>query len=75
MPVNQNIKARITPNQNFLVTNYKINTATIRLGDLFDVDGSGTTDGAVILYNGTTSKWVATTQMDNINTIINGGNF
>ena len=75
MPVNQNIKARITPNQNFLVTNYQINAATIRLGDLFDVDGSGTTDGAVILYNGTTSKWVATTQMDNINTIINGGNF
>ena len=75
MPVNQNIKARITPNQNLLVTNYQINTATIRLGDLFDVDGSGTTDGAVILYNGTTSKWVATTQMDNINTIINGGNF
>jgi hypothetical protein len=75
MPVNQNIKARITPNQNFLVTNYQINTATIRLGDLFDVDASGTTDGAVILYNGTTSKWVATTQMDNINTIINGGNF
>ena len=75
MPVNQNIKARITPNQNLLVTNYQINTATIRLGDLFDVDASGTTDGAVILYNGTTSKWVATTQMDNINTIINGGNF
>ena len=75
MPVNQNIKARITPNQNLLVTNYQINAATIRLGDLFDVDGSGTTDGAVILYNGTTSRWVATTQMDNINTIINGGNF
>ena len=75
MPVNQNIKARITPNQNLLVTNYQINAATIRLGDLFDVDASGTTDGAVILYNGTTSKWVATTQMDNINTIINGGNF
>ena len=75
MPVNQNIKARITPNQNLLVTNYQINAATIRLGDLFDVDGSGTTDGAVILYNGTTSKCVATTQMDNINTIINGGNF
>jgi hypothetical protein len=29
----------------------------------------------VLLYNGTLSKWVATTQMDNINTIINGGNF
>ena len=71
----QNIKARITPNQNFLVTNYQINASTIRIGDLFDVDSSGQTDGAVLLYNGTASKWVATTQMDNINTIINGGNF
>jgi hypothetical protein len=70
-----NIKARITPNQNFLVTNYQINASTIKLGDLFDVDASGTTDGALIFYNGTTSKWVASTQIDNINTIINGGNF
>jgi len=45
------------------------------LGDLFDVDGTGQTDGAVILYNGTDNKWEATTQMDNINTVINGGNF
>jgi len=75
MPVNQNIKARITPNQNLLVTNYQINASTIRLGDLFDIDTSGATDGAVILYSGTTSRWIATAQMDNINTIINGGNF
>ena len=70
-----NIKARITPNQNFLVTNYQINASTIKLGDLFDVDASGQTDGAMIFYNGTTSRWVASTTMDNINTIINGGNF
>jgi hypothetical protein len=75
MATNQNIKARITPNQNFLVTNYQINASTIRLGDLFDIDTSGQIDGAVLLYNGPASKWVATTQMDNINTIINGGNF
>jgi hypothetical protein len=40
MATNQNIKARITPNQNFLVTNYQINASTIRLGDLFDIDCS-----------------------------------
>jgi hypothetical protein len=74
MATNQNIKARITPNQNFFVTNYQINASTIRLGDLFDVGASGQTDGAVLLFNGTASKWVATTQMYNINTIINGGN-
>ena len=75
MPINQNIKAKLTPNQNILVTNYQINAATIRLGDLFNVDATGETDGAVIVYNATTSKWTATTQVDNINTTINGGNF
>ena len=75
MPINQNIKAKLTPNQNLLVTNYQINAASIRLGDLFNVDATGETDGAVIVYNATTSKWTATTQVDNINTTINGGNF
>jgi hypothetical protein len=70
-----NIKAKLTPNQNLMVTNYQLNAATIRLGDLFDVDATNSSDGSVILYNGTTEKWEATTQMDNINTIINGGNF
>jgi hypothetical protein len=75
MATNQNIKARITPNQSFLVTNYQVNASTIRMSDIFDVDATGQTDGAILLYNATSSKWVATTQMDNINTIINGGNF
>ncbi len=75
MAVNQNIKAKLTPNQNLMVTNYQINAATIKLGDLFDLDTNNQADGSVILYNGTTSKWVATNQMDNVNTIINGGNF
>ena len=70
-----NIKAKLTPNQNLMVTNYQLNAATIRLGDLFDVDATNSSDGSVILYNGTTAKWAATPQMDNINTIINGGNF
>ena len=74
MPINQNIKAKLTPNQNLLVTNYQINAASIMLGDLFNVDATGQTDGAVIIYNATTSKWTATTQVDNINTTINGGN-
>lgn len=70
-----NIKAKITPQNKLLVTNYQINASTIKLGDLFDVDSTGQEDGAVILYNGTDNKWEATTQMDNINTVINGGNF
>jgi len=69
------IGAKVTPNQNLLVTNYQINASTIRLEDLFDVNGASTTDGAVMLYNSGTSKWVATTQIDNTSTIIDGGTF
>jgi len=85
MAVNQNIKAKLaqtqtiaaklTPNQSFLVTNYQINASSVSLGDLLDVSVSGATDGAVLLYSGSSAKWVATAQMDNSNTIINGGNF
>ena len=70
-----NIKAKVTPQNKLLVTNYQINASTIRVGDLFNVDSSGEEDGAVLLYNGTTNKWEATRFMDNINTTINGGNF
>jgi len=69
------IKAKVTPQNKLLVTNYQINAATIKVGDLFDVNPSGQEDGAVLLYNGTTQQWEATRFMDNINTIINGGNF
>ena len=69
------IKAKVTPQNKVLVTNYQVNASTIKIGDLFDVDSSGQEDGAVLLYNGTREQWEATTRMDNINTIINGGNF
>ena len=70
-----NIKAKVTPQNKLLVTNYQVNASTIKLGDLFDVNPSGEEDGAILLYNGTVKQWEATTQMDNINTVINGGNF
>lgn len=69
------IKAKVTPQNRLLVTNYQINASTIKMGDLFNVDASGQEDGAVLIYNGTTDNWEATRFMDNINTIINGGNF
>lgn len=69
------IKAKVTPQNNLLVTNYQINASNIKMGDLFNVDASGQEDGAVLLFNGTTDNWEATTMMDNINTTINGGNY
>ena len=69
------IKAKVTPQNRLLVTNYQLNASTIKMGDLFDVNSSGQEDGAVVIYNGTTAQWEATRFMDNINTIINGGYF
>jgi len=69
------IQARITPQDRVLVTNYQFNAATLRIGDVFDVDTSSATDGAFLVYSANTENWVATVNLDNINTIINGGNF
>lgn len=70
-----NIKAKITPTNRLLVTNYTVSGSNIRLNDLFDVDASRLGDGAVLLYNAEAEKWQATQIMDNINTRINGGNY
>jgi hypothetical protein len=47
----------------------------ISLSELADMDLSAASDGAVLVYNGTRHKFVATTELRNSNTNINGGNF
>lgn len=42
---------------------------------LLDVDNSAVSDGALLLYNGTTTKYTATTILENPNTVIKGGNY
>lgn len=69
-----NIKARINPQKTFTVAEYRLNN-NARLADLLDVDASGASDGAVLLYNGDSQKFEATTEMDNNKTNINGGHY
>ena len=69
------IIARVTPQNRVLVTNYQINSSNIRITDLFDVDATAVSDGAFLVYSANTENWVTTVNLDNINTIINGGNF
>jgi hypothetical protein len=45
------------------------------LADLSDVDLSAVADGSVLVYNGTTGKFVATREVDNRNLKIIGGAF
>lgn len=49
--------------------------APVSLSNLADVDMSAVSDGAVLVYNGTTNKFVAQTTVENNNTRIVGGSF
>jgi len=69
------IQAKVTPQDRVLVTNYQINANTLRVGDLFNVDTSTAIDGSMLIYNASIDTWNASVSLDNINTIINGGNF
>ena len=69
------IKAVVTPQKEIQVTEYKINASSLRLDDIFDVDTSGASDGAVLVYSGDTSTFQATTIIENENTEVNGGNY
>lgn len=43
--------------------------------DLSDIDNTARSDGSVLVYNGTTSKYVATNAIENDNIVIKGGNY
>jgi|13_taG_2_1085334.scaffolds.fasta_scaffold06958_3 hypothetical protein len=69
------IKARITPNQKLLVTNYRLNANTLRLSDIFDVEASNAQSGGLLIYNATTELWEAENIVENPGTQINGGDY
>lgn len=75
-----NIKATITPANRLLVTNYAVGgtAGSIQLSNLFDVDATNLTDGAILVYKQTgagVGKWTATTELDNEETVLEGGTF
>jgi len=72
-----NIKATLTPQNRLLVTNYAVGetAGSIRVGDLFDVNVSGLGDGAILIYNASNQRWEASIDLDNENTVLEGGTF
>jgi len=48
---------------------------TLTTASLVDVDNTGREDGALLLYDSTSSKYVATTQIANSNLYLIGGSF
>ncbi len=67
--------AKVTPQQNILVTNYQVSTSNITVGDLADVVEGNLQDGALLIYDASTQVWRARTSIDNANTEVNGGFF
>ena len=68
-------KAKVTPQQEVLVTNYRVNASNISLSDLVDVAAAGVIDGALLAYNGDSGTWEAKRIIENPNTEFNGGHF
>jgi hypothetical protein len=75
--VTQNGKtsAKVTPQQNILVTNYQVSTSTITLDDLVDVQVGNLQDGALLTYDATNQTWRGLSVIENPNTEVNGGFF
>ena len=68
------IKAKIRKNPNKIVAQ-TLKVGNVALTDLTDINASGTTDGAVLIYNGTSAQWDTTTIIGNQNTNITGGTY
>ena len=65
-----------TKQQNEIVAQtVKLNKGDITLSDLNDVNASGQTDGAMMIYNGTTGKYDITPNIENENLNIKGGTY
>jgi len=70
-----NIRAKVTPQDRILVTQYAVNATNIRIGDLFNVSSDNPDDGSLLVYNGSSSVWEATVRLDQQKQIISGGNY
>ena len=68
------IKAKIRKDPNKIVAQ-TLKVGNVALTDLTDINATGTTDGAMLLYNGTTNKFDITADISNENTNITGGTY
>lgn len=72
----QNIKVRLTPQENLLVTNYRVfQGSTVKLGDIFDVNIDNAVEGAMLMYRESDEVWASQTEITHENIKIDGGTF
>lgn len=69
------LKGKTTKNNEIVAQTVKLSQGSLSLGDLTDVSTAGSSDGAVLQYNGTTARFESTTTVENENLTIGGGAF
>ena len=69
------IQGRLNPQKKIQVTQYQVDISNLRLSDLGGLDIGSATDGALLVYNGDSQNFEAKTEIDNTNTVLNGGFF
>jgi hypothetical protein len=71
-----NLKVRLTPQENLLITNYRVfQGSTVKLGQIFDVNTQGAVTGSMLMYNEETTEWSAQTEIKEDTVSIDGGEF
>jgi hypothetical protein len=70
------IKAKVQSNQNQVVAKkLAIGQFSISMSDIADVDTSGQTDGSMMIFDGTSGKYIMSTELDNENLSLSGGTY
>ena len=69
------LKGKANAQQEIVATTMKIQAGELSLGDLADVNTSGTSDGVMMIYDGTAGEYKVTTQIQNENLNIIGGTY
>ena len=70
-----NIKARLNPQKKIQVTQYQVGVDNIELSSISGLDVGSASDGALLVYNGQSGNFEAKTEINNANTVLNGGFF
>tara|TARA_Y100001937_G_scaffold74175_1_gene100962 strand:- start:1546 stop:1767 length:222 start_codon:yes stop_codon:yes gene_type:complete len=70
------IKAKVQTNQSQIVAKkLAIGQFSIAMSDISNVDTTGETDGAMMIFDGSTGKYKMTTLIENENLSLSGGTY
>lgn len=69
------LKGKANSDKEIVASTLKLSAGGVTLGDIANVNVAGQTDGAMMIYDGTTGQYVITTQIQNENLDIIGGTY